>query len=100
MVAEANLLEPPRLTLRRFRSGEPALASLRDGIAEVKAVFGSTTKAFLRKLGGTSSYDGLPGMIAAVHSAVVNRSPQPISLAEMDDVTRLVDRFTDTAVEL
>jgi predicted dehydrogenase len=100
MVAEANLLEPPRLTLRRFRFGEPALASLRDGIAEASAVFGCTTKAFVRKLGGTSSYDGLPGMISAVYSAVAGRSLQPISLAEMDDVTRLVERFTETTVEL
>ena len=37
MAAEANLLEPPRLTLRRFRPGEPALASLRDGLAEGRA---------------------------------------------------------------
>ena len=38
MYAEANLLEPPRIVLRRFRSGEPALTSLRSGIAESSAI--------------------------------------------------------------
>ena len=100
MAAEANLLEPPRLILRRFRPGEPALASLRDGIAEARATFGGTTKAFLRKLGGTSSYDGLPEMIKAIYGAVAGRTPQPIPLAEIDDVSRLIDRFTETALQL
>ena len=35
MRAEANLFELPRITFRRFRSGEPALMSLVDGMIEV-----------------------------------------------------------------
>ena len=100
MAAEANLLEPPRMTLRRFRSGEPALASLRDGIAEARATFAGTTKAFARKLGGTSSYDGLPEMIKATYRAISGGTPQPIPLSEIDGVMRLVARFTETSLQL
>ncbi len=100
MAADANLLEPPRLTLRRFRSGEPALASLRDGLAEGRATLACTTKAFLRKLGGTSSYDGLPEMIKAIYSAIGGGEPQPIPLVEIDDVAQLIDRLTEPALQL
>ena len=50
MQAEANLYEPPRLALRRFRVGEVALASLFDGIAEARDILRGTIVAFWRKL--------------------------------------------------
>lgn len=100
MIAEANLLEPPRLTLRRFRAGEPALSGLVDGIAEAKDVLKGTLAAFSRKLGGTSSYDGLLEMIAQVYRAVELNGPQPVPLDEIDVVVRLVDQFTRPELEL
>jgi predicted dehydrogenase len=54
IVAEANLLEPPRLTIRRHRRGEPSVASLIDGIAEARQVFKGAVAGFWRKLGGVS----------------------------------------------
>jgi predicted dehydrogenase len=100
MAAEANLLEPPRLTVRRFREGEPALASLADGLAEARGLLRGTVAAFWRKLAGTSSYDGLPEMLAETYRALAAREPQPIPLDDIDAVAQLVDRFTQPAAQL
>jgi predicted dehydrogenase len=97
---EANLLEPPRLTVRRYREGEPALASLFDGIAEARGLLRGTVAGFWRKLAGTSSYDGLPEMLAETYRALAAKQPQPISLEEIDAVAQLVDRFTQSASQL
>jgi predicted dehydrogenase len=98
--AEANLLEPPRIVLRRFRSGEPALMSLFDGIEESGAVLRGTVAGFFRKLGGTSSYDGLPELIARTYQALEKGQEQPIPLEEIDDIADLVGRFTDSELKL
>ncbi len=45
MYAEANLLEPPRITLRRHRSGEAALMSVVDGVVESRDVFFGTLQS-------------------------------------------------------
>src|ERR1035437_3039763 len=94
MCVETNLFEPPRLTLRRFRAGEPALMSLLDGIVEARDVFTGTVAGFWRKLAGTSSYDGLPELIARVYGSLRMRETQPIPLDEIDETARLVDSFT------
>ena len=39
-------------------------------------------------------------MIKAIYSAIGGGTPQPIPLAEIDDVARLIDRFTETALQL
>jgi predicted dehydrogenase len=100
MVAEANLLEPPRLALRRLRAGEPALGSFLDGIAEARDILKGTFAAFSRKLGGMSSYDGLPEMIARIYRALERDEPQPVPLDEIDAVAHLVDRFTRPDLKL
>jgi hypothetical protein len=97
---EANLFEPPRLTLRRQRSGEPALAKLIDGLAEARDTLTGTIRGFGRKLAGTSRYDGLPELIARIYRALEKHEPPPISLQEIDEVACLVDRFTRTEVRL
>jgi predicted dehydrogenase len=93
MRVETNLYEPPRLIVKRARSGEPALGTLVDGIAESRQVLVGSVAGFLRKLAGTSSYDGLGEMISRTYRAIELREPQPISLDEIDDVVRLVDRL-------
>jgi predicted dehydrogenase len=93
---EANLYEPPRLIVKRSRSGEPAIGTLIDGIAESRQVLVGSVAGFLRKLGGTSSYDGLKDMISRTYRSIERREPQPISLDEMDEVARLVDRLAAT----
>ena len=97
---EANLFEPPRLTMRRLRSGEPALAKLIDGIAESRDVFKGTLTGFWRKLGGVSSYDGLYELLARTYGALETHSPPPISLEEIDETARLVDQFSATEFTL
>jgi predicted dehydrogenase len=94
MRVEANLYEPPRLIVKRARSGEPALGTLIDGIAESRQVLVGSVSGFLRKLGGTSSYDGLKEMISRTYRAIELREPQPVSLDEIDEVARLVDRLS------
>jgi predicted dehydrogenase len=96
MRVEANLYEPPRLIVKRSRSGEPALGTLIDGISESRQVLVGSIAGFLRKLGGTSSYDGLKEMISRTYRTIELQEPQPISLDEMDEVARLVDRLATT----
>jgi predicted dehydrogenase len=100
MCAETNLFEPPRLTVRRLRTGEPALMSLVDGLAEARDVLKGAVAGFWRKLAGTSSYDGLPEFIAQVYGSLERRETQPISLDEIDETARLVDSFTRTELKL
>lgn len=94
MYAECNLFEPPKLTTLRFRSGEPAIGSLLNGIGEARDVLWGTVAGFWRKLGGVSSYDGLPELIARTYQSLERHEQQPIPLDEVDDVAQLVDHFT------
>jgi predicted dehydrogenase len=100
MHAEANLFEPPRLTLRRLRAGEPALTKLIDGVTEACAVFNGTVAGFWRKLGGVSRYDGLPEMISATYGALERGEAAPIPLNEIDEIACLVDRFSKSELKL
>jgi len=100
MHAETDLFQPPRLTLRRSRGGEPALASLVDGLVEARDVLRGTVAAFWRKLAGTSRYDGFPELIARVYHSVEMHEPQPIPLDEIDEIARLVDSFTKPELKL
>ena len=100
MCVEANLFEPPRLSVRRLRSGEPALMSLIDGIAEARDVFKGAISGFFRKLAGTSSYDGLPEFIAKIYQCLEVRAAQPISLEDIEETARLVDSFTKPDLRL
>jgi predicted dehydrogenase len=96
MRVEANLFEPPRLVIKRSRSGEPALMTVVDGIAESRQVLVGSVAGLLRKLGGTSSYDGLKEMISKTYRAIELREPQPVSLDEIDEVAQLVERLGTT----
>jgi predicted dehydrogenase len=96
MRVEANLFEPPRFIVKRSRSGEPALMTLVDGLAESRQVLTGTVAGFMRKLGGTSSYDGLGEMISRTYRTIELHEPQPIPLDEIDAVAHLVDRLTAT----
>jgi predicted dehydrogenase len=100
MHAEANLFEPPRLTLRRARGGMPPLMTLIDGVAESRDVFRTSFGGLSRKLGGGTAYDGLPAMIARIYDSLEMKAPQPIPLEEIDHISRLVDRFTSPEVAL
>ena len=93
MRVEANLFEPPRLVIKRSRKGEPALMTLLDGIVESRQVLMGTVAGFLRKLGGTSSYDGLKEMISKTYRTIELGEPQLIPLDEIDAITQLVDRL-------
>jgi predicted dehydrogenase len=95
--AEANLFEPPRLTVRRLRSGAPPLATMIDGIAESRAVFRGATAGLWRKLGGVAAYDGLPVFVQKTYAALEGGGPSPAPIEEVDDVARMVAAFTDPA---
>lgn len=96
MRVEANLFEPPRFVIKRARLGEPAVMTLVDGIAESRQVLVGSVAGFLRKLAGTSSYDGLKEMISRTYRTIEMREPQPIPLDEIDAVAHLVERLAAT----
>jgi predicted dehydrogenase len=100
MHVECNLYEPPRLSIRRLRKGEPALMTAAGGIAESRAILWSSLAGFWRKLGGVSSYDGLPEFVASVYRAVETHQAQPVSLDELEQAVRLVDQFTRADLRL
>jgi predicted dehydrogenase len=100
MHAEANLFEPPRLTIRRLRGGEPALMTLIDGLAESRDVLRGAFGGLSRKLAGGTPYDGLPEMIARTYKSLEMHTPPPVPLDEIDEISRLVDRFTSPDIEL
>ena len=100
MRAEADLYEPPRLTVRRSRTGEPAVGTVLDGITESRDVLRGTLAGFRRKLSGTSSYDGMREFIAVTYRALELREPQPVPLDEIDAAARLVDQFTRSDFKL
>jgi predicted dehydrogenase len=100
MYAECNLFEPPRITIRRFRSGEPSVGSLINGIAESRDVLRGSVAGFWRKLGGVSSYDGLPEFIARTYRTLAKHQPQPIPLSEIDEIAQLVECFTSEDAKL
>ena len=93
MRVESNLFEPPRLTTKRTRRGEPALMSFVDGVVESGDVFKGSFAGLYRKLGGISSYDGLPEFIAETYRALELGQPQPIGLDEIEEIVSLVDRL-------
>jgi predicted dehydrogenase len=100
MYAEANLFEPPRLTVRKLRGGNLALSTLIDGIVESRDVLRDSLAGFWRKLGGTNTYDGLALLIAQTYAAIESQGAPPISLMEIDEASRIVDRFTDEKFKL
>jgi predicted dehydrogenase len=95
MYAEADLFEPPRLTVRKPRGGELAISTLIDGIVESRDVLRGSLAGFWRKLGGTNTYDGLALLIAQTYAAIESHGAPPISLLEIDEAARIVDCFTD-----
>jgi predicted dehydrogenase len=100
MHVEANMFEPPRLTVRRPRSGEHALGTLVDGITESRDVLRTSIASFWRKLGGKSSYDGLIEFFARIYRALELGEPQPVPLDEFDDIACLVERFSNSDFNL
>ena len=94
MRVEANLFEPPRFSVRRRRPGERALMTMIDGVAESRDLMVGSLAGFLRKLGGTSSYDGLAEMLNRTYRALQLHEPQPIPLDEIDEVAQLVERLS------
>jgi len=100
MRTEANLFEPPRLTMKRSPPGEPALMTLVDGIAESRDVLLGKLSGFPRKLGGINSNDGLSELVARTYRALARREPPPVDLEDMDAAARLVDCFTREDLKL
>jgi predicted dehydrogenase len=100
MHIEADLYAPPRVTVRRLRSGEPALANMLDGIAESRAVLRGAVGGLWRKLAGTSSYDGLGELISRTYRALETNEKPPVSLEDVDEAVRIVDRFTRPELQL
>ncbi len=71
-----------------------------DGLFEARDVLTGTAAGFWRKLGGVSSYDGLPEMIGRTYRALERREAAPIPLAELDEIACLVERFSQAELKL
>jgi len=98
MSVEADLFNPPRLSIRKLRPGEQALMTVFDGVAEARDIFRGSIAGLGRKLGGTSSYDGLKESLQDVYDCLREAKDQPITLEEIDRTTKLVDRFTEVGL--
>jgi hypothetical protein len=94
MQFEANLLEPPRITIRRHRSGEQSIGGVIDGLTEARDIFAGTIRAFSRKLAGASSYDGLPEFIRRVYASVSENHEVPITIEEIGESVELIERLS------
>jgi hypothetical protein len=92
--AEANLFEPPRLTIRRLRRGVAPVMAMVDGLAESRAVLRGALGGLWRKLAGTGSYDGLPELVSRTYRAVRAKAEPPVPLEEIEAVARMVADFT------
>jgi hypothetical protein len=99
MYAEANLLEPGRVTIRRARGGEPVLARLLDGCIEARDVLSGTVVSFWNKLGGKAG-DDLTALIARTYLSLASHGPPPISLDEIENTTQLVHNLTAPEFQL
>ena len=64
-----------------------------DGLVESRQVLTGSVAGFVRKLAGTSSYDGLKEMISKTYDAIEAGHPQPISLDEIDTTMALADQL-------
>lgn len=91
---EANLFEPPRLTIRRLRPGVAPVMSMVDGLAESRAMLRGAIGGLWRKLAGTASYDGLPELISRMYLALEKKEAPPAPLEEIEAVARMVADFT------
>jgi predicted dehydrogenase len=94
MHAEANLFEPPRLTLRRLRAGVPPVMAMIDGLAESRGVLRGAIGGLWRKLAGTGSYDGLAELVSLTYLALEKKEAPPVPLDEIETVARMVADFT------
>src|SRR5262249_40883651 len=94
MQAEANLLEP-RLNIDRVRPGHPGLLPLRNAAHEVWDVGKGAIRGFWWRLAGRrTSYEGMWELLRRTYQALQAGTAPPISLAQVDAVSRLVDDLT------
>ncbi|MEE9391676.1 MAG: Gfo/Idh/MocA family oxidoreductase [Planctomycetota bacterium] len=96
MRASANMFEP-RLTLDRVRTGLRPLIPLFNGLKEARDVRRAAIGGLWRKLaGGPGAYEGLWRLVGQTYDAIQGQAPVPVSLAQVDDVSRLVQDLTAT----
>ena len=100
MHAEADLFQPPRLTLRRLRSGVPPLMTMLDGLAESESSIVWRCRWAVEKTAGTSTYDGLPEFVSQTYRALERNEAPPVSLDEIEVVARMVADFTNPELML
>jgi predicted dehydrogenase len=91
--AEANLFEPPRIAYRRLRAGAPPLATLADGFAEARRIATGSIGGLYRKFSGKARYDGLEEFLGDCYAALGDRSKVPVSLGQIDDSSRTIDKL-------
>jgi predicted dehydrogenase len=95
--AEAGLFEP-RLSVQRIRGGPRPLMPLVNGLAEAAAAVRGSVGGLWRKLaGGPGTYDGLWELLARTYAALRSGGEMPVTPAQIESVSRLVDALTDAA---
>ena len=100
MQAGVNLLEG-HLTIDRVRPGRPALASLRGGLEEAWCSGRDAIGGFWRRLSGRPlAYEGMWEVLRRTYEALEARAEPPISLAQVEAVSRLVGDFTREEYQL
>jgi predicted dehydrogenase len=88
--AEANLFEP-RLTLQRMRNTAKPLLPLANGLVEARDIRRASLGGLWRKLsGGPGSYEGLWELLSRGYASLRAQERPPVTIAQMDEVNRLV----------
>ena len=94
MQAEANLMEP-RLNIDRLRPCNPGLLPLRNGIQESWDVGKGAVRGFWRRLAGRPlSNEGMWELLRRTYAALQTGAEPPVSMSQLDAVSRLVADLT------
>lgn len=91
--AIANLFEPPRVAVRRVRGGAAPLATVKDGVAEAKAIFTSSFAGLYRKFSGAARYDGLQEYLTQCYAGLRDPARAPVTYEQILAGARLVEAF-------
>lgn len=100
MQAEADLLEP-RLSVRRLRKCHPGLLPFVNGVHEAWDIGKGAVRGFTERLAAAPmANEGIWELIRQTYAALHTGTELPVSIEDVDAVSRLVDDFTKPELQI